>query len=48
MEDKIFGPMAERRGDVSAWREAVDCIGTGLECCSKKEKILRKKMGDRE
>jgi len=40
--------MAERRWNVSAWREAVDYLSTDLESSSKKERILRKKMGDRE
>ena len=43
-----FEPMAERRWDISAWREAVEYLGTDLKCSSNKEKILRKKMGDRE
>jgi hypothetical protein len=40
--------MAERRWGISAWREAVDYLGTDLEGSSNKERILRKKMGDRE
>jgi len=40
--------LAERRWEVSTWREAVDYLGTDLEGSSKKERILRKKMGDRE